>query len=75
MEALTRTELPELFAYLDADAADSLLSQVDHFTQNEAEHREEIVRGDFGRRGVDPIAKVVADEILSGAEAARGAAE
>jgi SAM-dependent methyltransferase len=42
-----------------------LKRQVDHFTNNEAEHRDEIVYGYFGEEGVRSVARAVSDRVLS----------
>ena len=58
-------ELESVLKSVTPDRSAELLRQVNHFTNNEAEHRDEIVYGYFGREGVGTIARIISDRILS----------
>jgi hypothetical protein len=57
----------EVFGSLLPAKMGYLTDQVEHFTVNEAEHRDEIVYRYFGKEGVTRLADLIAKAILSSA--------
>ncbi len=56
-------ELKKILAGRDGHLAARIMTQVEHFTDREAEHRDEIMLGYFGRDGVARIVDMIASRI------------
>jgi len=62
---LESVELPKLLKKLKATVIESLVEQVKHFTEKEAERRDKIVANYFGDEGIERIVNSIVQGLLS----------